>query len=82
MCECSRFEHVLVFPRDDGELLLFTSYSVCGGISLGLVFNMFLFSLGMMGNFCFLQVPCFVVGNFYHFKNEGYLLEVFKMKFF
>ena len=44
--------------------------------------NTFLFSLGMMGNFCFLQVPYFVVGNFYRFKNEGYLLEIFKMRFF
>ena len=25
---------------------------------------------------------CLVGGNFYHFKNEGYLLEVFKMGFF
>ena len=28
------------------------------------VLNTFLFSLGMMGNFCFLQVHRFVVGNF------------------
>ena len=44
--------------------------------------NMPLFSLGMTGNFCFLQVPRFVAGNFYRFENEGYLLEVFKMRFF
>ena len=35
-----------------------------------------------MGNFCSLQVPHFVVGNFYCFKNVGYLLEIFKMRFF
>ena len=45
------------------------------------ILNMLLFSLRIMGNFCFLQVPRFVAGNFYHFKNEGYLLEVFKMRF-
>ena len=28
---CSRFEHVLVFPWDYGELLLFTSSSLYGG---------------------------------------------------
>ena len=31
VCECSRFEHVPVFPWDDGELLLFISSSLCGG---------------------------------------------------
>ena len=49
------------------------------------VLNTFLFSLGLGwwddGNF-FLQVPGFVAGNFYRFKNDGYLLEVFKMRFF
>ena len=44
------------------------------------VLNTFLFSLGMMGNFCFSQVPSVVAGNFYHFKNEGYLHEVFLTK--
>ena len=39
-------------------------------------------SLEMKGNFCFLQLPYFVTGNFYRFKNEGYLLEVLKMRFF
>ena len=46
------------------------------------VLNMFLFSLGMRANFCFLHVPCSVAGNYYCFKNEGYLLKVFKMRFF
>ena len=46
------------------------------------VLNTFLISLGMMGKFWFLQVPRFVAGNFYRFKNEGYLLEVFKIRFF
>ena len=46
------------------------------------VLKTFLFSLGMMGNFCFLQVSRFIMGNFYHFKNEGYLLEIFKLRFF
>ena len=31
VCECSPFENVPVFPWDDGELLLFTSTSLCGG---------------------------------------------------
>ena len=40
------------------------------------VLNTFLFYLGMMGNFCFLQVPRFVAGNFYRFK-----IKVIYLKF-
>ena len=45
------------------------------------VLKTFLFSLGMMGNFCFLQVPPFLVRKFYCFNNESYLLEIFKISF-
>ena len=45
------------------------------------VVNMFLFSLGIRGNFCFSHVPNLLVGDVYNFKNEGYLLEVFVMRF-
>ena len=44
--------------------------------------NMFLFSLGVKGNFCALGVPNLLVGSIYHAKNEGYLLEVFMMRYF
>ena len=44
--------------------------------------NTFLFSLEIMGNFCSLKISCFVMRNFYHFENEGYLLEIFKDEVF
>ena len=31
VCACLRYEHVIVFPKDYGELWLFTSSSLCGG---------------------------------------------------
>ena len=43
---------------------------------------MFLFSLGVRGNFCVLHVPNLLVGDVYHVKNEGFLFEVFMMRFF
>ena len=49
---------------------------VCSSFELVLVFHW-----GERELLLFLQVPCLVVGNFYHFKNEGYLLEVFKIWF-
>ena len=68
--------YVVIFPNLSLSLLSNSPQRVCVSV------HMFLFSLGMMGNSCFLQVPVFVAGNFYHFKNEGYLFEVFKMRFF
>ena len=34
------------------------------------------------GTFAFFKFLSFEAGNFYRFKNEGYLLELFKMRFF
>ena len=70
---------VVIFPTLSLSLLSNSPQRVC---MCAYILNTFLFSLGMMGNFFFLQVPCFVGGNFYCFKNEGHLLEVFKMRFF
>ena len=46
------------------------------------VVNTFLFSLGIKGDFCFLDVPKLLVGDVYHVKNEGCLLEVFIVRLF
>ena len=42
---------------------------------------MFLFSLGVRGNFCVFHFPNLLVGNVYLVEKEGYLLEVFLMRF-
>ena len=74
-------ELVVIFPSLSLSLSLLSNspQRVCVSVH---VLNSFLFSLVMMGNFCFLQVPRFVARNFYCFNNEGYLLVVFKMRFF
>ena len=64
-------ELVLIFPTLCLSLLSNSPQRMCVGVH---VLNMFLFFVGMMGNFGFLQVPCFVARNFYRFKNEGHLL--------
>ena len=72
-------ELVVIFHTLSLSLLSHSPQKLCLSVH---VLNMFLFSLGMMGTFAFLRVPRFVAGNFYRFKNEGYLLEFFKMRFF
>ena len=44
------------------------------------ILNTFLFFLGMMENFFFLQVPHFVVGNFYSFNILVYLYSKYTIK--
>ena len=46
------------------------------------VVSTFLFSIGIKGNFCILGVPNLLVGDVYHVKNEGCLLEVFIVTLF
>ena len=48
--------------------------------SLKYVVKRFLFSLGVRGNFCVLHIPNLLVGDVYHVKNKGYLLEVYMMR--
>ena len=46
------------------------------------VVNMFLFSIGIKGNFFILGVPNLLVGSVYHVKNEGCLLKVLIVRLF
>ena len=45
------------------------------------IVNTFLFSLGVRGNFCVLHVPNLLVWGVCHVTNEGYLFEIFTMRF-
>ena len=70
MCECSHFEHVPVFPWDDGELLLYTSSSLCGGGLLSSLKTNFL-RWGFLSELCLYIVTLFL--NMHGFKNNHLL---------